>query len=46
MKARSFAVACLSFSVSAFWIAAYACGASSALIGPFKYDPHAHASPQ
>ena len=32
--------------VSAFCAAAYACGASSAFIGAFRYEPHAHASPQ
>ena len=33
-------------SDTAFCAAAWACGASSALIGPFRYEPHAHASPQ
>ncbi len=31
---------------SAFCAAAYACGDSSSRIGAFRYEPHAHASPQ
>jgi hypothetical protein len=45
ISARSFGVA-RPFSATAFCIAAYACGASSAVIGALRYEPHAHASPQ
>ena len=46
MSACSIGVAWAGASAIAFWIAAYANGASSALIVQFRSEPHAHASPQ
>ena len=45
MSARSLGVARL-FNDSAFCAAAYAYGDSSAVIGAFRYEPHAQPSPQ